>query len=104
MPFQKGVSGNPGGRKKSYFGQILSDIGDEIETKSGKKFKELVSRRLWVDAVNGNTNAIREIINRLDGLPQAFTELSTKDGKPLIEINYGHKRSDTTPSKTKDGA
>ena len=75
---------NVGGRPKSYFGKILSEIGDEIEPKSGKPFKQLVSRRLWVDAVNGNINAIKEIINRLDGLPQAFTELSTKDGKPLI--------------------
>lgn len=99
--FKKGQSGNPGGRPKSYFGKILAEIGEEIEPKTGKPFKQLVSRRLWVDAVNGNINAIKEIINRLDGLPQAFTELSTRDGKPLIQINYGHRQSDKPTAKAK---
>jgi len=84
MPFQKGVSGNPGGRPKKdwTWGQMLETIGEETELKSGKKFKELVSRRLWVECVNGNITAIKELFNRMEGLPMQFTDV-TSDGKQL---------------------
>lgn len=76
---------NVGGRPISYFGGILRDIGNEVESKSGKTFKELVGRRLWIDAINGNINAIKEVINRLDGLPQVYTDLTT-NGKDITPV------------------
>jgi hypothetical protein len=104
MVFVKGQSGNPGGRRKKYITQLIEDIGKEIEPKSGKPFEELIARRLWVDAVNGKGEAIKEILNRVEGLPQAFTQLSTPDGKPLINISYGHRRADKPTTKTKDSS
>lgn len=96
MPFQKGVSGNPGGRPKKdwTWGQLLEEVANEIEPKSGRPFKELVSRRLWIDAVNGNIAAQKEIMNRMEGLPIAKTEISGKDGEKLeIEIIEAKKEN-----------
>lgn len=77
MVFVKGQSGNPGGRPKKdwTWAKLLEKVGNEKEAKSGKKFKELVSRRLWVECVNGNITAIRELFNRMEGMPKQQTEL-----------------------------
>lgn len=84
-PFPKGVSGNPGGRPKKdwTWSGLLEKVGEEIEPKTGKPFKELVSKRLWIDAINGNLGAIKEIFNRTEGLPIAKQEITGKDGDKL---------------------
>ena len=71
---------------------LLEQIGEEIEVKSGQKFKDLVSKRLWIDAVNGSLGAQKEILNRMDGLPIAKQEIYGKDGSPLSIniIAYGN--------------
>ena len=88
-PFQPGQSGNPGGRPKKEWtwAGLLEAVGEEIEPKSGKKYKELVSRRVWVDAVNGSLGAQKEIMNRMEGLP-AQTNLigNTEDKTFQIEV------------------
>jgi hypothetical protein len=61
---------------------LLEAVGDEIEAKSGLKFKDLVTKRLWIEAVNGNIMAQKEIMNRMDGMPQQKTDI-TSDGKQL---------------------
>ena len=88
--FKHGQSGNPGGRPKREWtcAGLLESVGEEIEEKSGKKFKELVSKRLWVDAVNGNLGSQKEILNRMDGLPLSRQELTGSNGQPLsITVN-----------------
>jgi len=102
MPFVKGQSGNPGGRKKKAITLYLEEIGDEIELKSGKTFDELIARRLYVDAVNGNALAIREILNRREGMPQQKMDLTT-EGKPLINVDYEHRRIDQSTAETDGG-
>lgn len=74
--FKPGESGNPNGRPKREWtwSGILEEVGEQIEPKSGKKFKELVSKRLWLKAVNGDTVAIKEIMNRMDGMPKQAIE------------------------------
>ena len=87
MPFKKGQSGNPGGRKKRdwTWSGLLEKVGEEVEPKSGQKFKELVSRRIWIEAVNGNMIAIKEITNRMDGMP-AQTNILAGDGVSPLTI------------------
>lgn len=78
---------NIGGRPKKYLTKLLEEIGNEVEPKSGKQFKELIARRTWIDALNGNAQARKEIFDRIEGLPQSYTEISTKDGKPLLILD-----------------
>lgn len=77
MPFVKGQSGNPGGRPKKdwTWAKLLKKVGEEKEPKSGKKFKEVVSKRLWEECVKGNMPAIRELFNRMEGMPKQQTEI-----------------------------
>jgi hypothetical protein len=84
MVFVKGQSGNPGGRPKKdwTWAKLLERVGEEIEPKSGKKFKELVSRRLWLECVNGNLIAIKELFNRMDGMP--MQKLGGDPDSPII--------------------
>lgn len=75
--FKPGKSGNPKGRPPSgsAWSDILREIGEEVEKKSGQTYKELVGKRLWVECVNGNISAIKELFNRMDGMPKQQTEL-----------------------------
>lgn len=91
MVFIKGKSGNPGGRPKkdwSWSG-LLSQVAEEVEEKSGKTFKELVVRRLYMEAVNGNMGAIKEITSRMDGLPQRIDGdlLATRQELTIVNID-----------------
>jgi hypothetical protein len=108
--FKPGQSGNPGGRPKKdwTWSGLLEQVANEIEPKSRKPFKELVTRRLWVEAANGNLGAQKEIMNRMEGLPQARTDLTTQ-GEKLSSILYlPHERTepkrDNTTTKTTGSA
>ena len=82
--FPPGVSGNPNGRPKREWtwSGLLEEIGERVEPKSQRQFKELVGMKLWIKAANGDTLAIKEIFNRMDGMPKQFTDL-TSGGKPF---------------------
>lgn len=97
--FKPGQSGNPNGApKKSWtWSGLLEAVGEEIETKSGKKFKDLVSKRLWIDAINGSLGAQKEIMNRMEGMPKQSTEHS---GSIAIPILGGQTNVHTNPSNT----
>lgn len=76
MAFQKGQSGNPGGRPKREWtwAEELIKASNELETKTGKTFKELISRRVILEAANGNMIAAKEAFNRMDGMPKQSIE------------------------------
>ena len=84
MPFVKGISGNPGGRPKKdwTWAKLLEEAGEEIDPKSGKKFKEQVSIKLWEACLKGNIPAIKELFNRMDGMP--LQKLGGDSDNPFI--------------------
>ena len=67
-PFVKGQSGKPKGSPKK--GLALTDLinstGDS-PGKDGKSNKQVMSEKLYTMAVNGDFNAIRFIVERLEG-------------------------------------
>ena len=78
MPLKKGdLNINRKGRppKGWAWSEILEDVGEQVEEKSGKKFKELVSEKLWKECINGNILAIKELFNRMEGMPKQQTEI-----------------------------
>lgn len=62
-------------KRKWTWAGLLEEVGEEIEPKSKKKFKDLVSKKLWIKAVNGDIVATKEILNRMDGMPKQATEI-----------------------------
>lgn len=96
MPFTKGVSGNPGGRPKrewTWGGLIAEEMEKVLTAKDGTqdKVKNFVAKRLVKMAIEGDIAAQKEIMNRMDGMPQQAIDHTT-DGKPLVII-------DTKPSE-----
>lgn len=107
---KRGADANPNGRPKrewTWAGLIEQAVEENLTTKDGvltEKAKMFIAKKLVRMAIDGDILAIKEIANRMDGMPKQATELSTKDDKPLIIIGYGHKRTDTASDKTKDGS
>ena len=95
MVFKPGQSGNPGGRPKKEWtwAKLLEEVGEEVEPKSKKKYKELVSKRLWVACVNGNIHAIKELFNRMDGMPLRHVDITSDGEKIESPVIFTPKRS-----------
>lgn len=90
MVFVKGQSGNPGGRAKKdwTFAMLLEQVADETEEKTGKQYKELVARRLFEEAIKGNMGAIKEIMNRMDGVPRQSAEIIIPFETPQLSVGW----------------
>jgi len=87
--FQKGLSGNPGGKPKraKLFERELLAALKEAGT-DGEKL-QMVARSLVDQAIAGNVAAIREIADRVDGkVPQALNHGADPDNPivPLVPV------------------
>lgn len=86
--FKPNNNANPNGRpKREWTVKGLIEEAMEEQDETGIPAKKAVYKKLVQLAKKGDVTAIKELNNRLDGMPPAFTELSTKDGKPLIVID-----------------
>lgn len=104
MPFQKGQSGNPGGRPKSAW-TFASLLREALEKKSldGDEVKHAVMNALVDKAVEGDVQAIKEIANRIDGMPVQKQVLAGDEENPVkIDISgilnkvYGSSNTEST--------
>lgn len=74
--FVPGTSGNPNGRPKRdwTWKDLLEEVAEEYAMSkhgtSRHQFKKLVAKRLYTLAVGGNVHAIKDLMNRMDGMPQ----------------------------------
>jgi hypothetical protein len=86
MPFVKGQSGNPAGRgvgEKPFRNALLASL----KKADGDAEKiQLVADKLVANAINGDTTAIREIADRLDGKPAQAVDVSGDDSRIIVEI------------------
>lgn len=62
---------------------LLEQAAEALDEKSGKRFKELIAKRIIIDSVNGNTATIKILLDRMDGQPKQSTDI-TSGGKPLL--------------------
>lgn len=79
---------NKSGRppKGSAWSEVLEEIGETVDPKSNKTYKELVGLRIWQLCMSGNVSAIRELFNRMEGLPRIKLEHSGKVDTGLHEL------------------
>jgi len=96
--FKKGQSGNPKGRpKRDWTVAGLIEEAMEAEDETGIPYKKAVYDKLVLLAKKGDVMAIKEINNRLDGMPKQSVEIGNKDNKPFyVEL----PRKMDTPQKT----
>lgn len=92
-PFAKtGAAANPNGRPKKEW-TFKGLIEDALEEQNEKKipYKKILMYKLRELGLKGDIAAIKEIMNRLDGMPTQKQEISGKDGDPLsINIIAGN--------------
>jgi len=91
MPFVKGQSGNPGGRPKrswTWAGLYEEELKSKLTATTGEKMaaSKAVAKRVIKMAIDGDIQAIRELTNRMDGMPKQSTDI-TSDGEK-IEISF----------------
>jgi hypothetical protein len=94
--FGPGNIANPNGRpKREWTWQSLieeyADRKRKVKNKKGEEkeyiYRELVVKRLYEEAANGNIHALREIMNRMDGMPnQPIGNPIGKNGQPQAFI------------------
>jgi len=84
--FKKGQSGNPNGRPVGSV-SIVEGIKKkllEIEPENKKTYLDLFLSRYFRKAIkDGDVGLIRDMINRIDGMPQQSTDISS-GGQPLF--------------------
>ncbi len=84
--FKPGQSGNPNGRPKrdwTWSGVLEQAVQEQIE--SGGQIKEIVGKALVKECLKGNIQAIKELMNRMDGMPNQPTDLIIKEmPKPIL--------------------
>lgn len=86
-----GSAANPNGRpKREWTVAGLIEQAMEEQDETGVPYKKAVYNKLVSLAKKGDVMAIKEINNRLDGMPKQVNELTGKDGTELsglINVN-----------------
>jgi hypothetical protein len=101
-PFQKGQSGNPGGRPKS---KPFRDALEAVLKAAGPEEDLLaIARALRGQALAGNVQGIREVADRLDGkVPRAIAGIDEHENlTPLAAIINVGRTQPRSPPKAMD--
>ena len=85
-PFEKGVSGNPGGRPSKTLTALLKDRINE-----GKSFNkaDLIINKAIELAIEGDIQAIKWIFERVDGRPIPMRIDLIEEHKPIRILDIG---------------
>lgn len=79
MPWEKGESGNPGGRPKKAYSitQMLRDAGEQVvNEETGETRAHRLARIMWEQAEGGDRQMAQYITDRQDGKPKERVEHS----------------------------
>ena len=79
MPFEKGKSGNPGGRVKDKPWVEAIRIAASAEDAEGKRKLRRIAEKTVAMALEGDIQAIKEIGDRLDGKPAQEQTLTVRN-------------------------
>src|ERR1051325_11007808 len=103
MPFKPGQSGNPGGRSKA---KPISDMYRKLLAQNPDKLEKFCLKQIEL-ACNGDTNAIKEITDSVEGRAIQSVDVSdsrTVDGPSRLEAlllgAVTANSSETDPGRT----
>lgn len=86
MPFAKGQSGNPGGRNVDRpWREALRSVLRETDPATKKNKLGALAEKVVELALAGDTVCIREIAQRIDGMPQQQLDVNPGDDISLEE-------------------
>jgi hypothetical protein len=92
--WQPGESGNPNGRPKREWtwASLLEDAAEEVmKARDGQEVsaKKAIAKRLLMMALEGDRQAIKDIMDRTDGYPMSSTDITSKGEKvtPMVNID-----------------
>lgn len=93
--FEKGKSGNPGGRPKD--GESLTALLNEYlkgtDPKTKKERRQILIEKIYGKAINGDRAALTYIFDRMDGKPGEHVKL-TGDQNNAIKIIFEDIKDD----------
>lgn len=91
----KGQSGNPKGRPKGtkLLGPVLRRVLEEAGAKTGQPNYELVARKLVTLAIAGELDAIKVVLDRVDGRVTEHLD-HTSDGEPFRTFTLAIRETD----------
>ena len=84
MPWVKGQSGNPHGRPKKQFSEVLQRA---IVQDDGKRLR-MVIEKLLDKAAEGEPWAVKELADRLEGKPAQSVQLSGDEDNPIQVVEW----------------
>ena len=101
--FKKGQSGNPKGRPKGSF-SLVSMLKRELqkcpEGQDKRTYAKLVIKRYLKEVIGeGDSSLLRDIFNRIDGMPSQRQEIKHEGKLSLVEIL---KQEDENEGKNKE--
>ncbi len=74
--FKKGQSGNPKGRPpRDWTWSGLLEEAMEEQDETGESYKKIIVRKVRTLGTKGDMVAIKEMFNRMDGMPNQPTEI-----------------------------
>lgn len=98
--FPKGVSGNPAGRPEgsvSIVGGIRRKLL-EVNPENKKTYLDSFLETLFKKSVSeGNEQLMRDMINRIDGMPKQTVEAKVEQVIPLLKNVQDHDSTQETP-------
>lgn len=109
--FKPGESGNPGGRPKrgwNWAKLFEQAVEEELTTKDGTitaQAKQFIVKKLVRMAVDGDMSAVKEIMNRMDGMPKQSIDQAISIVQPILggQTNVhpynGDSQADETPQE-----
>lgn len=86
MVFPPGVSGNPAGRPKGSFSlveMIKNKLQEQAKDKDKTYAEYFIDQLIKKTVVDGDVTMMRDMINRVDGMPKQQTDI-TSNGQSIL--------------------
>ncbi len=96
---KRGADANPNGRPPK--GYSITEWFQNMLA-SDPIAKDAIGKSILKKALEGDTTAQKLVWNYMDGMPQQKVDV-TSAGKPLISVDYEHRRTNKSTTKTDGG-